>query len=219
MSENNERESMEFDVVIVGAGPAGLAAAIRLVQLDANLSIVVVEKGSEIGAHILSGNVFEPTGLDELIPDWAEKGAPVAFFGGLGSTLDLAAEQLSARHPGLNVVLRLSPPMGFDPTGPAADAAIATIRDSGARLVFVALGAPKQEVFAARALAALPGVGFFSIGAGLDFVAPPLRLCTDNGPMVAWAGIERLGRGARDGLDFAPRPRWPLESLSQEARP
>jgi electron-transferring-flavoprotein dehydrogenase len=77
MSEAIERESMEFDVVIVGGGPAGLAAACRLLQLDAGLSVVVVEKGSEIGAHILSGNVFEPTGLNELFPDWREKGAPV----------------------------------------------------------------------------------------------------------------------------------------------
>src|SRR5436309_3643524 len=66
------RESMEFDVVIVGAGPAGLGAAIRLKQLNADLSVVVVEKGSEVGAHILSGAVIDPVALDRLIPDWRE---------------------------------------------------------------------------------------------------------------------------------------------------
>jgi len=77
MTESDERESMEFDVVIVGGGPAGLAAACRLMQLDDTLSVVVVEKGAEIGAHILSGTVLELNGLDELFPDWQEKGAPV----------------------------------------------------------------------------------------------------------------------------------------------
>ena len=76
-----ERESMEFDVVIVGAGPAGLSAAIRLCQLAAEnereVSVCVVEKGSEVGAHILSGAVLDPRALDELIPEWKDKGAPL----------------------------------------------------------------------------------------------------------------------------------------------
>jgi electron-transferring-flavoprotein dehydrogenase len=76
-----ERESMEYDVVIVGAGPAELAAAIRLKQLasaaDAELSVCVLEKGSEVGAHILSGACIEPRVLDELLPDWRERGAPL----------------------------------------------------------------------------------------------------------------------------------------------
>jgi electron-transferring-flavoprotein dehydrogenase len=72
-----KRESMEFDVVVVGAGPSGLSAAIRVKQLNPELSVCVLEKGSEVGAHILSGNVFEPSALDELIPDWRARGAPL----------------------------------------------------------------------------------------------------------------------------------------------
>jgi electron-transferring-flavoprotein dehydrogenase len=72
-----EREAMEFDVVVVGAGPAGLSAAIRLKQLAPETSVCVVEKGGEVGAHILSGAVIEPRALDELLPDWREREAPL----------------------------------------------------------------------------------------------------------------------------------------------
>ena len=78
----SERESMEFDVVVVGAGPAGLAAAIRLKQRAPEASVCVVEKGGEVGAHILSGAVIETRALDELIPDWRDKGAPLTTEAG-----------------------------------------------------------------------------------------------------------------------------------------
>jgi electron-transferring-flavoprotein dehydrogenase len=81
MDENKEnhfeRESMEYDVVIVGAGPAGLSAAIKLKQLNENYNVVVLEKGSEVGAHILSGAVLDPSGLTRLMPDWETKGSPI----------------------------------------------------------------------------------------------------------------------------------------------
>ena len=72
-----QRESMDYDVVIVGAGPAGLSTSIKLKQTNPDLNICILEKGSEVGAHILSGNVFETRALDELIPDWKEKNSPI----------------------------------------------------------------------------------------------------------------------------------------------
>lgn len=102
-----ERESMEFDVVVVGGGPSGLATAIRFAQLALEagdeFTVCLVEKGSEIGAHILSGAIFEPRALDELIPDWKEKGAPLNNPVTIDEVYYLTDERQGLRVPGMFV--------------------------------------------------------------------------------------------------------------------
>ncbi|MGY6634428.1 MAG: WecB/TagA/CpsF family glycosyltransferase [Alkalilacustris sp.] len=105
----------------------------------------------------------------------ARTGTPVGFLGATEAALEAAAARLEAAHPGLRVVARVAPPMGLDPAGAAADAALEALAAAGARLVLMALGAPKQEILVARATARLDQVGFVSVGAGIDFVAGTQR--------------------------------------------
>jgi N-acetylglucosaminyldiphosphoundecaprenol N-acetyl-beta-D-mannosaminyltransferase len=95
----------------------------------------------------------------------------VALLGSTQDSLQAAATALVARYPDLDVCAKIVPPMGFDPAGEGGESAIKALRESGAGLCFLALGAPKQEIFAARAQAVLPQMGFLSIGAGLDFIS------------------------------------------------
>ncbi|MDQ2093155.1 WecB/TagA/CpsF family glycosyltransferase [Rhodalgimonas zhirmunskyi] len=137
-----------------------------LVVADGN-PIVWLSKLAGQGVELVPGS-------DMVLPlTWlaAEEGVPVGLVGSTEAALEAAAEAMRGKVPGLNIVAKVAPPMGFDPEGESAEAVFAALEEAGARMVFLALGAPKQELFAARGRARLPGVGFASIGAGLDFLA------------------------------------------------
>jgi exopolysaccharide biosynthesis WecB/TagA/CpsF family protein len=148
----------------------------------------------------------------------ARLGMPVALFGATEAALCGAARRLEAAHPGLRIVMRLAPPFGFDPDGPAAAEAVGRLRDSGARLCLIALGAPKQERFAVRAAAALPSVGFLSVGAGLDFIAGTQIRAPHWVRRIAMEWLWRMlgdprRLASRYGRCFAALPRLAMESL------
>ena len=154
----------------------------------------------------------------------AREGVPVALFGATDATLEAAGAALEAANPGLRIVARLAPPFGFDPAGPEADAAIARLAGSGARLVFLALGAPKQEVFAARAARAMPEAGFLSIGAGLDFIAGSQKRAPALVRRLKQEWLWRLlgnprRLAARYGACFAILPRLTLRALRTRMQP
>ncbi|MGV8988683.1 MAG: WecB/TagA/CpsF family glycosyltransferase [Cypionkella sp.] len=138
-------------------------------------SHVVADGNPVVWLHRLAGRPVELVPGSELITPLANLaarlGVPVALLGSTAATLDQAAARLQADHPGLRVVAQIAPPQDFDPVGAQSAAVLDQLAGSGARLCFLALGAPKQEILAARGHAMLPGVGFVSIGAGLDFIA------------------------------------------------
>jgi exopolysaccharide biosynthesis WecB/TagA/CpsF family protein len=136
---------------------------------------VVADGNPVVWLHGLAGRKVGLVPGSELISPLAAlaalEGVTVGLLGSTDEVLALASARLLDDHPGLRVVARLAPPQGFEPGGAVADAMLEELAASGARLCFLALGAPKQEMLAARGFAAHPGIGFVSIGAGLDFIA------------------------------------------------
>lgn len=140
--------------------------------------------------------------IDPLMALAAAQACAVAFVGSTASTLVAAADTLSLRYPKLKVAAQIAPPMDFEPEGPAADALIEELGASEARLCLLALGSPKQEIFAARAVEKLPHMGFASIGAGLDFIAGTQR----RAPRLLRAlALEWLWRLANDPRRLSAR--------------
>ena len=172
---------------------------------------VVADGNPVVWLQKLAGNPVELMPGSELIAPLAALAAglavPVAFLGSTEDTLALAAARLQKAYPGLSVVARIAPPQGFDPAGPAGEAALLQVQASGAQLCFLALGAPKQEILAARGHVMLPELGFVSIGAGLDFIAGTQKRAPVWVRRIAmeWAWRMALnpGRLARRYLDCA----------------
>nr|WP_298678662.1 WecB/TagA/CpsF family glycosyltransferase [uncultured Lentibacter sp.] len=132
----------------------------------------------------------------------AAQQVPVALFGASERSLARAAEVLCAKVPGLQIVCQIAPPMGFDPASPAAVTQLDALADSGAGLVFLALGAPKQEVFAAIGRSRTPKLGFVSVGAGLDFLSGAQQRAPG---WVRWLALEWAWRAAAAPLRLGPR--------------
>lgn len=167
------------------------------------------------------------TGSDLILPlarVAAGAGAPIGLFGANAETLAIAAARLREAVPGLRIAGAVAPPMGFDPEGPSAEAAVRDLRAAGARIVLVALGAPKQERFAALGRRIAPDLGFAGIGAGLDFIAGT------QARAPAWArrlALEWLWRllsdprrlAGRYGRCLAVLPGHALRALSQRGAP
>lgn len=141
--------------------------------------IVVADGNPIVWLSWLAGNPVSLVPGSDLVEPLAalaaEERRAVALFGATEATLARAAAALSARHPTLRIVARLAPSRNFDPYGAEADQMIEALGRSEASLTFIALGAPKQEIFGARCHTLLPRMGFASVGAGLDFIAAPQR--------------------------------------------
>jgi len=148
----------------------------------------------------------------------AETGTGVALVGATDAALEGAAARLRAEVPGLQVVHTAAPPMGFDPEGPAARAILTDLAAAGAGLCFVALGAPKQERFAALGRGLCPSVGFASIGAGLDFLAGTQVRAPRWVRRIAMEWLWRLALSPRRLASVSPRIGRETEVFHRTAR-
>lgn len=188
---------------------------------------VVADGNPIVWLSRLAGRGVELVPGSELIAPLSKIAArletPVALLGATEETLAHAAAALEADHPGLRVVCRIAPAQGFDPDGAAADAALEELGASGARLCFLALGAPKQERLAARGLDRLPECGFVSIGAGLDFIAGTQVRAPRLARRLALEWLWRLGRNprrlaARYGACIAILPGLAAKAVSERGQ-
>lgn len=162
--------TLNLDHIVKLGHHAAFGAAYRAhthVVADGNPVVWLSHLAGRSAVRLVPGSEL----IDPIARLAAEKQTPIAFLGSTEPVLRLAAERLETRHPGLHVAACLSPEFGFDPMSSAADSLLDTVAASGARICLLALGAPKQEILAARGLARHPHLGFVSIGAGLDFVA------------------------------------------------
>lgn len=158
-----------------------------------------------LAGRLQGKSVSRVTGSDFIEPLCAEasrRGIPVAMFGSTLPCLTLAARRLQAQHERLIIAGAYAPSKAFDLGSPEADAAVAYIRDCGAKIFFVALGAPKQELFAERCARETDGASFICIGAGLDFLAGTQKRAPK---LFQKVGAEWLWRMVRDPLRLAPR--------------
>ena len=165
--------TLNLDHLVKLGRVAGFREAYRrqdLVTADGNPIVWLSRLAGRPVSLVPGSDLVEP--LSALA---AEEGQPVALLGSTEEALREAARHLCAQFPALRIVACLAPGAGFDPAGAEADRMIAALGASGARLTFLALGAPKQEIFAARCREALPRAGFVSVGAGLDFLARAQR--------------------------------------------
>lgn len=197
--------------------PAFRAAyeAATFVSADGAPVALLARRGHPAIRRTTGADLVEP-----LAAEAAREGVPIGLFGSTAETLALAAQHLAEIAPGLVIAHREAPPMGFDPTSPAAEEAATRLADSGARIVLVALGAPKQELFSAHARQRHPQLGLVCIGAALDFLAGTEKrapsLMQASGLEWLWrlsANPRRLGRRyahcARILAELAISPRAP----------